>query len=445
MKSAKFILPALLYLHLTASGLNAEVINNNLQVAGNLDVEGNVSSFGTLPGLLATGLNQTFSPAAPPVGQTIPVSSSASWDLNTSTGGFNWRRLNNAGTDWQLGLGLSLPSTGVSQLKLYGPDTSQHVLTLGAGSSSANTSIPGSLQVNGDYFSSSSTQNTLPNQILNSTASILTLSLGDGRYLLRTEAQTIPTLVFGSGSSAVQSGSIALGVNAVANGGTQSPSIAIGKNVTTTATSDGQGSIAIGWNAQAGGIDRPNAIAIGASARSTGFWSLALGYDAESNHWNSVAIGSSARATHGYAQAFGWGAQATGYCTTSLGMSTVANGFGQTALGVCNAFDPAADTVNKVETQDLLVVGNGNFNVWPAERSNAFTIKWNGDGWIQGNFTTAKSLNVTQDATVTGKATVQGTLEGGKATFSDTVRIEPRGGLSMGEFTYDPDAPPPGN
>lgn len=284
----------------------------------------------------------------------------------------------------------------------------------------------------------------MPNQILNSSYSVLTQGLGDARYLRKNDSSVV-NLVFGSGSSAAQSGSIALGSNAVANGGTQSPSIAIGKNVTTTATADGQGSIAIGWNAQAGGTDRPNAVAVGAYARATGHWALALGYDAEANFWNSVAIGSSARSTHGYAQAFGWNSVASGYCASAIGINTLANGYGLTALGVCNAVDANAQITSAPGTQDLLVVGNGNINTWPAQRSNAFTLKWNGDGWIQGNFTTAKGLNVTQDAVITGDTSIQGELEAGKASFSDTVRIEPRGGISMGEFTYDPESPPPGS
>ncbi len=76
MKLAKILLPSLLCLHLISFGQTAQVINDNLQVTGTLDVEGNVSSFGTLPGSLATGVNQTFTPAAPPAGQTTPVSSS---------------------------------------------------------------------------------------------------------------------------------------------------------------------------------------------------------------------------------------------------------------------------------------------------------------------------------------------------------------------------------
>jgi hypothetical protein len=445
MKSAKILLPSLLCLHLIASGQTAQVINDNLQVTGTLDVEGNVSSFGTIPSSLAPGLNQTFSPAAPPAGQTTPVSSSVFWDLNTSAGSFNWRKLNSAGTDWQNGASLSLPSTGVSTFKLYGPGTSSYALTLGAGSSSASTIIPGNLQVGGNFFISQSTQNMLPNQTLNSTSSILTRSLGDGRYLMRSEGQTIPTLIFGAGSSAVQSGSIALGVNAIANGGTQSPSIALGKNVTTTATTDGQGSIAIGWNAQAGGADRPNSVAIGAFTKSTGFWSLAMGYQAEASWWHSVAIGYGSKATDGYAQAIGWGSLASGYCSTSLGMHTLANSYGLTALGVANAINPNASVYSASGDQDLLVVGNGDPQTWPTQRSNAFTLKWNGDGWIQGNFTTAKGLNVTEDAAITGDASIQGDLEAGKASFTDTVRIAPRGGISMGEFTYDPEAPPAGN
>jgi trimeric autotransporter adhesin len=444
---AKIISFPLIYLFISlALHAQTEIISNNLQVTGSLDVEGNTSSMGTF-GSGSTALNQTFTPTTLN-GQTIPYRGDVNWDMNLSAADFNWRRLNASGTDWQNGLQLSLtPASGSSihTLKLYGSDPAVAPLTLGAGSSSASSIIPGNLTVNGNFFLSNSSQNILPYQTLGSTSSILTRTLGDARYHLRSGTTLAPTLVFGIGSSASQAGSIALGSGAVANGGSQTPSIAIGKNVTTTATSDGQGSIAIGWNSQAGGIDRPNAIAIGTNARSTGFWSLAIGYDAESSWWNSVAIGASARATQGYAQAFGCGANATGYCSSTMGMHTVANGFGQTALGVGNAFDPAADMVNMVGTQDLLVVGNGNINVWPPQRSNAFTIKWNGDGWIQGNFTTEKNLNVTQDATVTGKATVLGTLEGSKAKFTDTVRIEPRGGLSMGEFIYDPDAPPSGN
>jgi hypothetical protein len=441
MKSAKILLPSLLCLHLIASGQTAQVINDNLQVTGTLDVEGNVSSFGTIPSSLAPGLNQTFTP----VGTPTTTSATVSWENNLSMANFAWRRLNNAGTASQDGLTLQLHRTAGSTLTLLGSDLNATPLTLSAGYSSSISTIPGVLKVLGNSFTSMAPTNTLPNQTLNSTSSILTRSLGDGRYLMRSEGQTIPTLIFGAGSSAVQSGSIALGVNAIANGGTQSPSIALGKNVTTTATTDGQGSIAIGWNAQAGGADRPNSVAIGAFTKSTGFWSLAMGYQAEASWWHSVAIGYGSKATDGYAQAIGWGSLASGYCSTSLGMHTLANSYGLTALGVANAINPNASVYSASGDQDLLVVGNGDPQTWPTQRSNAFTLKWNGDGWIQGNFTTAKGLNVTEDAAISGDASIQGDLEAGKASFTDTVRIAPRGGISMGEFTYDPEAPPAGN
>jgi hypothetical protein len=184
---------------------------------------------------------------------------------------------------------------------------------------------------------------------------------------------------------------------------------------------------------------------LGNSASALGARSLALGNSALTNSYDTVAIGLYASATEGLAQAFGPYNESSGYMSTALGAALVANGFGQTVVGARNAFDPAADRYNQVGTQDLFVVGNGLLSSHPYTRSNAFTLKWNGDGWIQGNFTTAKGLNVTEDAAITGDASIQGELEAGKASFSDTVRIAPRGGISMGEFTYDPAAPPPGN
>jgi hypothetical protein len=110
----------------------------------------------------------------------------------------------------------------------------------------------------------------------------------------------------------------------------------------------------------------------------------------------AMATGKSTVEYGDYATAMG-NSKAQGNYSTSAGEGTIAQGYGQTVLGRFNT--PQGTKTSWVATDELLTVGNGTSDT---VRSNAFTVKKNGD-----------------------------------AIFTGTVRVPPRGDVSMGEFTAE--------
>lgn len=413
---------------------------SDLQVTGVLDVMGSTFSLGSLTGSSTTpGVVETFSD----VNSSGIYLGSISWDMNRANSTWLWRRLNAAGTDFVPSMQISSAST----LTLFGPtDPSLTAAAVILAPESGTSQIPGSLSILGSTFTSNATSNTLPNQVLSGDASIVTRSLGDIRYLTRGSS----SFVFGSSSSAPVAGSVAVGTNALASGTVASPALALGQGAkaytssTVGSNSNYYGGIAIGNGAEAGGLvggtpEVGGGIAIGSLAisRRSG---TAIGINAVSADYAAIAIGEESHANGQRSVAVGYQNAVSGYGTHALGSELTSSGWRTTVLGYRNEIPAGENAAARLDDGYALLVGNGSdATAGTADfRSNALTVKWNGDGWLQGNFTTAKGLTVTQNATISGNAAVGGTVQGGKATFSDTVRIAPRGGLSMGEFTYDP-------
>ncbi len=369
-----------------AATLNAQTnqtVTGNLQVNGTTDLEGNLLTIGSWAGdPTSAGLAIHYAESS---GVSV-ISFDASRDTNT----WLWRHEGLSGTIETMRLG------------------SDHVLTLlqadctTAGvvlDPDGSSTFAGSLVISG-------TDSRLPNQTLTGAGSIITQGLGDARYL----RQGSVSLAYGSGSSATSGYSIAGGLNAVAEGGASNPSIALGSDVTTTVTTDGRGSIAIGWGSEAGNSERGNAVAIGTDSKALGDESLAFGLEAEAYYFQTIAMGHKAKANRGNAIAIGSHSEATGFHGVALGRYTLADGFAQLAVGTFNAADPNTEQDVAVPEGNIFVVGNGNEYTG---RSNAFEVKWNGNARVAG------------DLEVNG-----------------TIRVEPKGGISMGEFTHDPNANP---
>jgi hypothetical protein len=365
----------------TSMDLNAQsnqTVTGNLTVNGNSDFEGNVATFGSFNADPSNaGLVLQYGEAS----GVSTITFDAMREVNT----WYWRH------DGTLGAVNTMTLDNDHKLTIFQSDGTTAGVVLNPDGSST---FVGSLVVNG-------TDSKLPNQTLTGSTSIITQGLGDGRYL----RQGSSTLVYGSGSSASNGNSVAAGLNAVAEGGASSSAIALGADVSTTVTTDGRGSVAIGWGAEAGTSERGNAIALGTRAKALGDDSLAVGYEAETYDYNSIALGFKAKANQGNAIAIGSLSEATGFHSVAFGRSILATGFAQLAVGTYNLPDPLALDDEAVPEAAIFQVGNGSDS---EGRSNAFEVKWNGDAKVSG------SLDV-----------------GG------IIRVEPKGGISMGDFTAE--------
>lgn len=371
------------------------LVEGELRVTGGADIEGNVATIGSWVG----------DPSNP--GLTIQYvensgASIVSMDASRSNHAWLWRRESGSGMTNSMELGAAHTLT-----LLQSNGTTAGVVLHPSGAST----FEGAIVANG-------AANLLPNQTLTADGSIMTRSLGDSRYL-RSGATT---LVYGTGSSASSPNSVALGSNAVATGTLSSPSVAIGTDVVAVTSDDGQGSVAIGWGAKAGTPARGGAVSIGQETLAYGLGSIAMGFQAHTESYGTIAIGTATQALEGYAISIGFWAYAEGYQSKSFGNYTVATGFSQTVMGQYNIIDTQADKFNRQANDNLFVIGNG--STWN-ERSNALEVKWSGDTLIHGDLVVKKELKVEE-----------------KARFEGPVRVPPGGGLSMGEFTHDPEAQP---
>jgi hypothetical protein len=143
------------------------------------------------------------------------------------------------------------------------------------------------------------------------------------------------------------------------------------------------------------------ATAIGTVTWAAGPWSTTFGVYTYAGGGAATALGNGARANGGASLATGAQTEASGDYASSFGLETIAQGFAQVVIGRNNIAQ--GDAKNWIDTDDLFIVGNGASAAAP---SNAMVVKKNGD------------------TVVSGSLTVKGAMH-----------IEPRGGISMGEFT----------
>ncbi len=168
-------------------------------------------------------------------------------------------------------------------------------------------------------------------------------------------------------------------------------------------------SLEIGTNADASGT---HAIAGGVWSVASGSHSIAIGEEAWATDWGAVSLGiwnyasgmgsfavNEANTASGrYSAAFGLDTIASGRRAASFGLVTRAQGLEQVVLGRYNVAQGSATTW--VDTDDIFIIGNG---TGPSDRSNAFSVQKNGN-----------------------------------AEFAGTVRVQPGGDISMGNFTSSP-------
>lgn len=154
-----------------------------------------------------------------------------------------------------------------------------------------------------------------------------------------------------------------------------------------------------------------NSIAMGEESNASGDESVAIGSYASANGYESIAIGGSNRGNYtlaigNYAKAYGDRSVAVGtsstagdasrnFETVAVGCDVWAYGGGsvgigrqlrikvkdQTVIGMWNKQEEPADPSKPERGKYAFIFGNGSDE---DNRSNAFTIDWNGNAWFQG-------------------------------------------------------------
>lgn len=139
-------------------------------------------------------------------------------------------------------------------------------------------------------------------------------------------------------------------------------------------------------------------IAFGSSTSAKGKGAFAEGHGTNAGAWASHAEGNGSRTTAGGAHAEGEATQAKGVASHSEGKSTtaevnyshaegegtIASSFAQHVQGRYNLKDTSYNYNNKPYGTYAHIVGNGTSN---NDRSNAYTLDWQGNAWFAGKVT----------------------------------------------------------
>jgi hypothetical protein len=341
--------------------------------AGNLIIEGTLDVHGVT---MALGEADSSNP-----GITITYTDDASG--STTTIALTARRAS-ASWKWQQNASGTVKDKmkldAANQLLLYGSDGTTVGMTLNP---AGDSTVANSVVING-------TDNRMPNQTLTGNSSVLTRTLGDARYMSK-------------GASTVS-----LNATASSNWGTAfGTSVASADYATASgyySTASGLRSVAMGQNAVASGIA---SVSFGESTLASNSNSVAFGRSTTASGFLGTAMGDGTTASNWYSTAMGKGTVANGRAATAIGYYTTAPGWAQLALGQYNVGQGDAGTW--VPTDDVFIIGNGTSDT---QRSNAFTIKKNGNTQINGatGSTAGPGLKVTGD----GGVVFEGTLDEGQ-------------------------------
>lgn len=107
--------------------------------------------------------------------------------------------------------------------------------------------------------------------------------------------------------------------------------------------------------------------------------SIAIGLDSIASNEYTTAIGYMTKATGSGSLAMGVNSEASGFGSVSIGMMTKATSIGQAVFGTLNI----PDTVNADGfSEHVFIIGNSTDE---ENLSNALTVDWNGNLWVQGN------------------------------------------------------------
>ena len=243
-----------------------------------------------------------------------------------------------------------------------------------------------------------------------------------GRLTVGEESAAIGWASTAMGDSATASGEASTSMGASTNASNWA-STAMGGNTTASgyaSTAMGYLTIASEWGSTAMG-DHTTAsgnasTAMGKSTTASGESSTTLGDMTTASGDYSTALGAETTASGFYSTAMGNGTTASGTSSTAMGYVTTANSFGMTAIGSRNIIRPENTPDDWVPTDDLFVIGNGMY-----APSNAFSVKKNGETYIQGNLGIGTSTIPTAKLEVAGDAKITGTLTvGGQSVVTAT-------------------------
>jgi hypothetical protein len=198
---------------------------------------------------------------------------------------------------------------------------------------------------------------------------------------------------------------------------------------------NGQGAVAMGPSSYA---NSEWCTAVGASAAAVGTYAVGIGGwalvpDSFAGGWGttwgnaSIALGgyTGAGADKSFAANSGvtWGEY-----SVAIGRGTIAEQKYQMVLGTFNDNQPIARNTALQPSDPVFIIGNGYADTssgYTEVRSNAFTVGYNGDAWIQGGLTVEGGpVGATATSVFKGDVSVQGVL-----------RVPESGDLSMGAFT----------
>ena len=140
----------------------------------------------------------------------------------------------------------------------------------------------------------------------------------------------------------------------------------------------GQGSFATGWQSMASG---GYSTAMGSSTNATGYSSTAMGGSTKATAYFSTAMGDQTTASGSSSTAMGSKTTASGDISAAIGRGTVAKAYSSLSLGQYNDSINTSNKTSWVETDPLLILGNGASD---AARSNALVVYKSGNTDING-------------------------------------------------------------
>jgi len=130
-------------------------------------------------------------------------------------------------------------------------------------------------------------------------------------------------------------------------------------------------------------------VVLGNRNKSTGIKSFSIGNDNLSQGIGTFSIGENNISTGNYSIALGLFSESIANASLAIGNNAYADGFNTIAIGTANTIDENASADAWNINNRLLVVGNGQYNLETEtlERSDAFTIMFNGDATLAGELT----------------------------------------------------------
>ena len=178
----------------------------------------------------------------------------------------------------------------------------------------------------------------------------------------------------------------------------------------------GESSHAEGYSTTASGA---SSHAEGSESTASGAYSHAEGYGSTASSGHSHAEGYSTTASGTQSHAEGYSTTASGTISHAEGMRTVANHKLQHVSGQYNVEDPSTAAATSLGNY-VDIVGNGTAN---SNRSNAYALDWNGNGYFAGDV----YVNCDSDSTGGSKLIASPATEG---TNGQVLTTDGQGGVS---------------